>query len=155
MLVSKVRITQVNCYWMPLRCEIGDKLYLTNSYQTSVRELMEKIHDNSYRKVLIFGQWGRVGAGVAQVETIAKKGRYCRLTTFPYRTLVEQLRRVGLTVRISKCAGNWLCNNVYYYGLKYVEEEHLDCQMIFIHLPKAKQVSNFEQLARQIEAGVH
>lgn len=89
-----------------LRCEIGDKLYLTNSYQTSVRELMEKIHDNSYRKVLIFGQWGRVGAGVAQVETIAKKGRYCRLTTFPYRTLVEQLRRVGLTVRISKCAGN-------------------------------------------------
>ncbi len=137
-----------------LNCDSGDKLYLTNSYQASVHELVSRIQDNSYERVLIFGQWGSVKAGAVRVETLAKKGRYRRLATISYRTLTQRLERAGLTVQISEYAGNWLCSNVYYYGLKCVEEGRLDCQMVFIHLPKAKQVSDFERLARQVEASV-
>lgn len=129
------------------------KLYLTNSFQTSVRELTEKLINGNYARALVFGQ-GRVPTGAVRLELVAKKGRYQRLTTFPYQKLRHNLVKQGLRVVISENAGNWLCNNVYYYGLKTVEEKGLKCQLIFVHLPKAKQIKDFVQLAKILQTSL-
>jgi pyrrolidone-carboxylate peptidase len=38
-------------------------------------------------------------------------------------------------VKISENAGNYLCNNIYYNGLKYIFNNKFKMQMIFIHIP--------------------
>lgn len=129
------------------------KLYLTNSFQTSVRELTDELVNGNYTMALVFGQ-GRVPTGAVRLETVAKKGHYRRLTIFPYQKLRHNLVKQGLRVVISENAGNWLCNNVYYYGLKTVEEKGLKCQLIFVHLPKAKQIKDFAQLAKILQAAL-
>ena len=48
---------------------------------------------------------------------------------------------------ISEDAGNFLCNNLYYNGLKYIKEKNINCKMIFIHIPKIENISNIDLLA--------
>jgi pyrrolidone-carboxylate peptidase len=38
-------------------------------------------------------------------------------------------------IRISENAGKYLCNNIYYKGLKYIFDNKLKTKMIFIHIP--------------------
>lgn len=133
---------------------VSEKLYLTNSYKTSVSELTDRLMTNKYDQALIFGQWSRVAAGAVRLEAVAKKGRYRRLTTFPYRRYAAALRKQGLDVVLSEYAGNWLCNNVYFYGLKAVTEQSLRTKVLFVHLPKARQVADFWELAGMLEHGL-
>lgn len=50
-------------------------------------------------------------------------------------------------VNISSDAGNYLCNNLYYHGLKYIYENSLETNMLFIHIPKNKNISNIDEMA--------
>ena len=47
-------------------------------------------------------------------------------------------------------AGTYLCNNIYYEGLKYIKQNGIDTKMIFIHIPSIKQGYDFDKLARAI-----
>ena len=51
---------------------------------------------------------------------------------------------------VSKNAGNYLCNNIYYEGLKYIKENDLKTKMIFIHVPSANQNYDLDKLAQVI-----
>ena len=51
---------------------------------------------------------------------------------------------------ISKNAGNYLCNNIYYEGMKYIKEKSLDVKMIFIHIPSINTEFNFEKVSKVI-----
>ena len=44
------------------------------------------------------------------------------------------------TVKISENAGNYLCNNIYYNGLKYIYEQKLITKMIFLHISLIKNI---------------
>lgn len=48
---------------------------------------------------------------------------------------------------ISNDAGNYLCNNLYFHALKYIEDNKLKAKMIFIHIPKIKNISSIEELS--------
>ena len=48
---------------------------------------------------------------------------------------------------ISNDAGNYLCNNIYFNGLKYIEDNKLKTEMIFIHIPQINNISSIEDLS--------
>ena len=70
-------------------------------------------------------------------------------TNYNYNKLVSRLEN-NYKIIISNNAGNYLCNNIYYYGLKYIKDNNLKTKMIFIHIPKKDKISNVENLAKHI-----
>ena len=137
-----------------LECPDADKLCLVISYKTSVRQLEEKLASDEYDYAVVLGQWGRVPAGTLRLETQGQKGRYAHRTTFPVQELADELRTRGYEAEISEFAGRWLCNNVYFYGLKYLERAGSSCKMVFIHVPKHKEIQNYAKLARDLVESV-
>ena len=123
----------------------NNKLYLTNSFKTSVVELINKLKKNDYDLIVSFGQ-APLDTDVIKIETTAKdKLKYA--TSYDYRVLHNKLRK-GYEVIISNDAGNYLCNNIYYNVLKYIIENKLKTKMIFIHIPNKEKITDIEKLSK-------
>ena len=71
-------------------------------------------------------------------------------TNYDYKELYNNINKY-YNVLISNNAGNYLCNNLYYYGLRYIKENKLKTKMLFIHIPKIKNISNIEIIANIIK----
>lgn len=121
----------------------SDKLYLTNSFSTSERELEKKLEEKSYDLVVGIGQLKldvdtirieRFGIGAEKLET-----------GYDYVQLKRNLEAAGYIVEES-VRTNYLCNHIYYYGLKYIKDKKMKTKMIFIHLPKVKNINSIEKL---------
>ena len=109
-----------------------NKLYLTNSFKTSELELQKEL-DKDYDIVISFGQ-APLDSNTIKIETTAK-GESEYITDYNYTDLYNKLNN-DYKVIISNNAGNYLCNNIYYYGLKYIKDNNLKTKMVFIHIPK-------------------
>ena len=127
---------------------IGDKLYLKNSFITSVNSLIDKISD--YDLVISFGQ-APLKKGVLKIELIGRGQDYYQ-TDYNYHNL-EALLKKYYDVKVSCDAGNYLCNNLYYHGLKYISDNQIKTKMIFIHIPKVKELDNIDLLASIFNGG--
>lgn len=125
-------------------CNEDDKLYLTNSFKTSVDELKKKILNNKYDLIISFGQL-KMPANVVKIENNGIGDKIYQ-TTYDYSLLKEKISNSGLKVVISNRT-NYLCNNIYYNGLKIIDDEHFDCKMIFIHIPKINVIENIDLIA--------
>jgi len=68
-------------------------------------------------------------------------------TLFPVDRLKNFLSDKEYKVKISRNAGNYLCNHVYGVGLSYIEQHGLTIPYIFIHLPVVKNIADFEAFA--------
>ena len=68
-------------------------------------------------------------------------------TNYDYSNIINELELYGYRVLISKDAGNYLCNNLYYNILKYISDNDINTKMIFIHIPKIKNISDIYMLA--------
>lgn len=121
-----------------------DKLYLRNSFDTSVKQLINKI--KNYELIISFGQ-APLDKDTIKIEVIGKKENTLYKTDFNYSKIKEDIQKTGYKVYISEDAGNFLCNNLYYNGLKYIKEKNINCKMIFIHIPKIENISNIDLLA--------
>jgi len=123
----------------------NNKLYLTNSFKTSVVELKNKLKKNDYDLIVSFGQ-APLDTDVIKIETTAKdKLKY--VTSYDYSALHNKLRK-EYEVIISNDAGNYLCNNIYYNGLEYIIENKLKTKMIFIHIPNKEKITDIERLSK-------
>ena len=123
----------------------NNKLYLTNSFKTSVVELQNELNKNNYDLIISFGQ-APLDIDVIKIETIAKdKSKYT--TDYNYSDLYNKLKD-EYKVIISNDAGNYLCNNIYYNGLEYISINNLKTKMIFIHIPKKNKISNIKKLSK-------
>ena len=123
----------------------NNKLYLTNSFKTSVVELKNKLKKNDYDLIVSFGQ-APLDTDVIKIETTAKdKLKY--VTSYDYSVLHNKLRK-EYEVIISNDAGNYLCNNIYYNGLEYIIENKLKTKMIFIHIPNKEKITDIERLSK-------
>lgn len=121
-----------------------DKLYLRNSFDTSVKQLISKL--KKYETIISFGQ-APLDKDTIKIEVIGKKENTLYNTDFNYSRIKEDIENTGFKVYISEDAGNFLCNNLYYQGLKYIKENNINCKMIFIHIPKIENISNIDLLA--------
>lgn len=122
-----------------------DKLYLRNSFDTSVKQLINKL--KNYELIISFGQ-APLDTDTIKIEVIGKKDKDLYKTDFNYSKIKEDIEKIGFKVEISEDAGNFLCNNLYFNGLKYIKENNINCKMIFIHIPKIENISNIELLAK-------
>lgn len=112
--------------------ENTDKLYLRNSFDTSAKQLISKF--KKYKSIISFGQ-APLDKDTIKIEVIVKKEK-------------EKIEKIGFKVGISEDVGNFLCNNLYFNGLKYIKENNINCKMIFIHIPKIENISNIKLLAK-------
>ena len=122
------------------------KLYLTNSFKTSVKELIKELNNN-YDLIISFGQ-SPLDLDTIKIETTAN-GEEKLKTNYDYNDLVSRLEN-NYKIIIFNNAGNYLCNNIYYHGLKYIKDNNLKTKMIFIHIPKKDKISNIEKLTKSI-----
>lgn len=122
-----------------------NKLYLTNSFLTSTKELEEHLKNTSYDLIISFGQ-APINKDTIKLETIATNETERLKTNYDYKELIKKLESL-YQVEISNNAGNYLCNNIYYYGLKYIKEKKLKTNMLFIHIPKLNNISDINKLA--------
>ena len=123
----------------------ADKLYLRNSFDTSVKQLINKL--KKYELIISFGQ-APLDKDTIKIEVIGKKDKDLYKTDFNYLKIKKDIEKKGLRVYISNDAGDFLCNNLYYNGLKYIKENNINCKMLFIHIPKIENISNIELLAK-------
>lgn len=123
----------------------ADKLYLRNSFDTSVKQLINKL--KKYELIISFGQ-APLDKDTIKIEVIGKKDKDLYKTDFNYLKIKKDIEKKGLRVYIFNDAGDFLCNNLYYNGLKYIKENNINCKMLFIHIPKIENISNIELLAK-------
>lgn len=126
-------------------CE--NKLYLKNSFITSTKQLVDEIKNNQYDLIISFGQ-APINKDTVKIEAKAT-GKNNYKTSYDYIKLKELLRD-KYKVIISKNAGKYLCNNLYYHGLQYIDENKLKTKMIFIHIPKIDNITNIKNLSRDL-----
>lgn len=135
---SKLLLDYINGY---------DKLYLTNSYETSVRELKRALEKNNYDFIISLGQ-SQLNMDTIKIEIAATDIKKLK-TKYDYNYLKSKLENKYKVIVSSDC-GKYLCNNIYYYGLKYIKENQLKTKMVFIHIPKKDKISDFEVLAKYL-----
>ena len=51
---------------------------------------------------------------------------------------------------LSKDAGSYLCNNIYFEGLDFINKNNLKIKMIFIHIPSKNEAYDFDKLAKYL-----
>lgn len=122
-----------------------NKLYLKNSFETSVKQFINEINAIDYDFIISFGQ-APLEKDTIKIEIMAN-GEDSYTTKFDYSRLQKIFELSKFNVIISNNAGNYLCNNIYYAGLKYIDENKLKIKMIFIHIPTIKNISNINELA--------
>ena len=122
-----------------------NKLYLKNSFTTSVKQLQKEIKDNQYDLIISFGQ-APLEEDTIKIETIGRNIVEYK-TKYDFISLKNKFDNNFKTI-ISNDAGNYLCNNIYFYGLKYIEDNKLKANMIFIHIPKINNISNIDNLSK-------
>lgn len=132
---SKILLDKINS---------NNKLYLKNSFKTSVVQLEKKLRKTQYDLIISFGQ-APLDKDTVKIETTVKNNVEYK-TKYDYIDLKNKLNR-KFDVIISDNAGTYLCNNVYFHGLKYIEENKLSTNMIFIHIPMLNDISNIENLS--------
>lgn len=124
-----------------------NKLYLKNSYSTSVKQLENKIKSDNYDLIISFGQMPLELDNI-KIEIVGKNQEQIYESNFEYLQLKDKLEKNNYKTEISRDAGNWYCNNIFFNGLKYIKENNLKCKMIFIHIPFIDKISNIEDLSK-------
>lgn len=73
-------------------------------------------------------------------ERIHEEGADAYLTNLPIRSMVNRLQAEGYPAEISNTAGTYLCNNIMYEGLAYVQQ-HEGVRAGFIHIPASFELA--------------
>lgn len=126
-----------------------NKLYLKNSFSTSVKQLENELKKNNYDLVISFGR-ASLDSDTIKIETTGRGKENTYKTEFDYSNIYEKLKS-DYDVLISDNAGNYFCNNIYYNGLKMINDNNLKTNMIFIHIPDIDNITDIYKLANKFE----
>lgn len=75
-------------------------------------------------------------SGVIKIdETIIENGENAYFSTLPLRKIYDSINNKGIPVEISNTAGLYICNNLMYHVLHYINNNDLDTKAGFIHVP--------------------
>lgn len=139
-------------------CEII-KLELPTVFQESFDILKESLEQNQPDVVLSIGQAAnRYGITVEKVAVnlidskipdnhgnqpidavIREDGENAYFSNIPVRTIVDNIKGVGIPADISYTAGTYVCNYVLYQGLYWCNHINQDMKAGFIHVPFATE----------------
>lgn len=123
-----------------------NKLYLRNSFKTCIEQFYQTLNKNTYDFIVSFGE-GDKDLDYIKIETIGKNDKETITTNYNYENIIKRLKKLNLDYKISEDAGNYLCNHIYYHGLKYIQQKNIKTQMLFIHVPPIHNIKNIKSLA--------
>ena len=125
------------------------------AYEASVKELIRLIEALRPEALLMTGQAAR--RGVVCVERFARNlddasapdndgalRRGLRISraapdwleaTAPVRTIARAIDEKGIQARVSRTAGAFVCNHLYFGALQYLSEKRSAIPAVFVHLP--------------------
>jgi pyroglutamyl-peptidase len=112
-------------------------LYLDNDFVISEKQLKNEIKNNEYDIIFSLGQKLKVKS--IYIEIVARNESEKLETNYDYIGLKNYMEDY-FKIKISENAGKYLCNNIYYKGLKYIYDNKLKTKMVFIHIPYLKNV---------------
>lgn len=124
-------------------------LFLPNDRIRDSELLIQAISDGCFDEVVCFGQRPLIRDQV-HIETTARDQTLSIDTSFDYESLKRLLQANGVAVKISHNAGTSFCNRLYLNGLQYIFQNQLKTKMIFIHIPFAKNITDFDRFCEKI-----
>lgn len=124
---------------------ILEKLYLVNSFETSKNQLEDILQNQEYDLIIMFGQKPKVNSLYLECQACIRGN--ILITNHKYDSLEKMLTGSGFTTVISNNAGNYLCNHIFYIGLKHIQDNNLNTKMIFIHTPSVNNIESIDSLA--------
>lgn len=68
-------------------------------------------------------------------ESIISEGRDAYFSNLPTRAIVQALKEVSIPAVLSYTAGTYVCNDVMYHLLHWIEQSYPDMRGGFIHVP--------------------
>ncbi len=68
-------------------------------------------------------------------QVIVKGGKNAYFSTLPLREIETKLKQKGIPITISNSAGLYVCNNIMYHVLNYIDQKGLNIKAGFIHVP--------------------
>lgn len=124
------------------------KLYLDNDFDKCAIQIQKAVFSNSYDFILVLGQKPVIKS--IYIETVGKMQPLVLKTQCQWEVLASYLKKHGFKVKISSNAGNYLCNHVYFHGLNAIEQASLSTDMLFIHVPVLKNITDLDCLASSL-----
>ena len=131
-----------------IRVENIEKFEFTNSFETSERELRAILDKAEPDYILFFGE--KPETSKIELEAVARRWHRKIKTVFALRKLADYLKRNGFGVAISKDAGQYLCNNIYYEGLKRISKPKRKTRAAFVHVPSLESGTDVDKLAKVV-----
>lgn len=115
------------------------KIILPNHKQKSCEILKTELDSSAYRYVISLGQKPFIKNKISTEDTAKSSVKNNeKIISTNAENIVRLIRTAGCDCYISHNAGTSFCNNLYYYGLDYIERNSLDVKMIFLHVPFAE-----------------
>lgn len=124
-------------------------LLLPNDKVKDSELLIETISKESFDYIISFGQRPNMKNKV-HIETTAKSGDLCMDTEFDCSWLQNVFEQKGIDAKISGNAGTSFCNQLYFNGLKYINQRGMNTKIVFVHVPFLKNVDDFEGFREKI-----
>lgn len=123
--------------------KVGRSIYLPNDKVKDSEILIDAMSKESFDLVISFGQRPNIKNKV-YIETTAKKGLSSIDTAFDCEKMKHSFENAGIITKISNNAGTSYCNELYYNGLRYIEENRLKTKIVFVHVPFMKNIYECE-----------
>lgn len=123
-----------------------ERIHLVNSFETSKTQLENLLQKQYFDLIIIFGQKPKVTSLYLECQADLKGNKL--VTKHKYDLLEKMLNNSGFTTVISRNAGSYLCNHIFYVGLKHTQNNNLDSELLFIHIPSFNNIENINILAQ-------
>lgn len=124
-------------------------LLLPNDKKRDSELLIEALQQKHFDYIISLGQRPNIKDKV-HIETTARKGELSIDTTFACEKLKLAFEQNGLEAKLSHNAGTSFCNELYWNGLRYIEEEKLDTKIVFVHVPFEKNIRDVEMFRENL-----
>ena len=118
-------------------------LILPNDKIRDSEELRKVLADGKIRYVISVGQRPNIKDKV-HIETTAREKKCFLETDFDCEKLMGLFIENGIPAKLSHNAGTSYCNCLYWNGLKYLSETGMDTKMVFVHIPFARNISDYD-----------
>ena len=128
-------------------------LILPNDKVKDSKLLTEALRQEYFDYIISLGQRPNIKDKV-HIETTARKGNLGIATAFDCEKLKHNLEQTGLPAKLSANAGTSFCNELYWNGLRYIEENKLDTRMVFVHIPFEKNVAELDVFKDRLFVGI-
>lgn len=130
------------------------KLILENHKEYSTSQLYSELEKHRYSHVISLGQKPVIREKI-YIEKKAKNGDVSYETTADIQAMKNEFEKNGLAVHLSENAGTSFCNNIYFYGLQYINDSGSDTKMVFVHIPFEKNIADFRCFSEKIISGIN